>query len=749
MLRRSPIEVLDAGQSGQAVRPDNVCSRMENFVWDPVVGGYTAASPPAEYHAAEWLSEDVDDTDYTGTVFGLHHAWIGQREVLLRHQGDNVYMHAPWEPDWIPVVGASATALLEDDTFASLSAGGRTFLTQFVTTPKGVVIIPQGTRAYFFDGEVVLPLGYDAVPSAPRPLGPRYGFTAGTYTSATYRDYYFGYAHNGLNMNKVMGLCRLGTVDAVALDVQSGGNRSNPLGGVLKPGEWRAAVQLVDYFGFLSPVSPLSSPALGPKQDNLTKERATDEDELADRLRFQIAWEDIPLGREGTIGRILGRTKDLRASGTAQVFQMSPNGPPGSLEFATLPDNVTVMYPDNTSDSRLQGPLTEVDAMPRFGVGAYAFGRLWIGAVDGDLGRIQGSHPGMFGSLDPSARLYPAFGGRIVALHASTAGLLVLTERSAHLVRPMESYDGFISDTISTTLGCVSPSTVVSVADRVLWLSSKGVVQLFEGRVEVISDTQSDVLERVNGAWAGRSCAVWSEEAREYRLAVPLDGATYNNHILVCRIAENGPVWTSLTYLRARAMAVTTDTRAYVLVLGDAKADRSHPDDAGNDFEGEWTPGLWVMDRESAGIREANDPEWVLETAWLSANGMIERKTPIYVHLLLMEHGEFTFSAETQRDYRSSPALASISAQPVASDNPQELLGDTALGSEVSDPMLPADSGTRDAMFRSARPYWHRFEVYVPNSEWFRLRFSGSGPFTVLALRFTYQDGADVGPRSG
>jgi hypothetical protein len=93
-------------------------------------------------------------------------------------------------------------------------------------------------------------------------------------------------------------------------------------------------------------------------------------------------------------------------------------------------------------------------------------------------------------------------------------------------------------DVISTERGTVAPETVCQVGKDVWFLSHGGIYavsQALDNRLQAVAEPVSAPIEplmnRINWAYAAGACATVVNN--QYFLAVPLDGATHNNAVLV------------------------------------------------------------------------------------------------------------------------------------------------------------------------------------------------------------------------
>lgn len=99
--------------------------------------------------------------------------------------------------------------------------------------------------------------------------------------------------------------------------------------------------------------------------------------------------------------------------------------------------------------------------------------------------------------------------------------------------------------TLTTKVGTVATRSVVDVGDTVVFLAEDGVRVMSRGADDQIAGSRPPVsepiqpyIDRISWAYVQRAQAVWYRE--KYWLAVPLDGATLNTHLLVWDMRSNG-----------------------------------------------------------------------------------------------------------------------------------------------------------------------------------------------------------------
>ena len=724
------------GQNDLIFATEDQAGRLHNLVATPY-GTLRTVVGPCEYVQTR---TNIQFPEPAGgryqAMLGLHHAYLegGRREVLLAHFDGAVQEHRGWEMNSAGGPASSGWRLVLSTTGAQGSSVGAArnedaravdFLTQFVSTPSGVVIVPQDGRAFFYDGEVCLPLGYDRAPGPPNALAP----VRGDYVDgglSGYADPQSGYVKTGRTMDPIYGTARIGTVRGTALDVSSG--RSNPLGGVLESGVWRAAAQWVDYFGNLSPVGPLSPPAQCRKEDNLVKDRARDGDEAVDRLRVQFAWTQITPGPEGTVGRILHRTHDLLNSGIAGLYEVPSDAAGTTVAYATLPDNETQMFPDNVPDAWLTVPAADVVPVPQFRVAAQAFGRLWIGNWAGSYGQVRFSMPGRWGTFLRNDVLVPdPRGWDVTGFLLTKMGLLIFTEASTHMVAPNDEGTGFRAVTLSRSAGCVSPNSAqVLPGGLPIWLGREGWYTLDkDGGVSLVSqEIQETVVDRINRAYWRHAVAAVCHRSGEYRCWVPVDGGRQT----LC-VVFDGEAWRTRDDVDARAVTTTDDHRKYVLALGYVAC------------EGPLTvPSVWVLDHEGLGPRRALERTAVVETTWVRAMQSDTDAQNISVMVWARETSTAVAPrTDFMRDWRVFPTTHTVLDNPanlVAPDDAPLCWGDAVVGGTYRpEARQPERDRTRIPTHWTRRaPYWFRVDT-LNAGKVFRARLTVTGDFDFVGLR--------------
>jgi hypothetical protein len=771
--------------SGKLFLPDDVGARIENLYPTeegtlrtvegplPYLPNYATGGAPA---AAFQANITIPRYGYMHGVFQGNIGPSGERDILLIHTGSEIWEFQGWNRGWSKLIASAGSPGPAPAIVAELLNSRRpNFPTQFEFTQNGVVIVPQNSRAYFYDGTCIAPLGFTEAPTAPLGLGPEDSLSFPDYAGKFYVDLDpgdpdprfrrpggvndEGYAWDGLQ-GRVSGMIpsfrygRLGFTrnpisfagageEVVSSSPNAIQSPLNPevaqlctVGGWVEPGEWRAAVQFVDQWGNLSPLSGRSNPVTVSQQystDFVLEDVNNDPPHQAQgnsfvaqstRVRKQVAWTGIERGPYYTAGRILHRTKDLEHAGTSQLFEVPLDSLENATTFATIPDNVTDTFPDNIPDNWLVAPAREVVAVPEFRLCRVAFGCLWIANTPGAPGLLRPSMPGRWGTFLANEELYPdPRGAEITGLWRVPQGLLAFTNKSTYLIIPAEG-GGFTSVTVSSEAGCTAPNSICTLKSGVvMWMGADG-FYAFEGTdsysrgVTFISTDIDLFVQRVTESRRMQACAAVDSKTGEYRCWTSLDGSIHNN---ICFIFD-GKGWRTRTDVDARDVCVTQDHRNYMISVGRA----------------ETVNGLWLVDHESITAQPPGllNREGIIETAWLTAADSEEKRTAQVIYLWLRETENTTLTIEVMRDWRNT-IIETTTAKRYSGDDIPKFWSETVLGSEGS-------------LWQKKRPYWTRAAVYVPSAEVFKFRIRGAGKWEFVGLQIAesprYAGGARIPP---
>jgi hypothetical protein len=763
------------GQSDAVLAPSKFARKVRNFYLTEE-GTLRSVPGPAIYQPSRYESGDTP-LAYPDPVDGVfHHRLQNGRDILLVQVGGKILEHQGWATTlagkWNELIGDTGTA---DYRFKLETERSRCFLTQFVGTPNGVVIIPQGggdyARALFYDGFIVAPLGFDSAPPSPEGWGPQNEYVANAATTIdTWQDNanILGYAVSAQHdtdtgkskgIPPAYGTFRLGTISQQPLTPGTG--NTNPLGAQLLKGEWRVRAQLRDIWGNRSPLSPPSSPVQLQPQENVSEDRELPGfDRAGERLKHQVVWRLHPSNREEAVaGLDLYRSKDLVNSGDPRFYKLFDYATAGHLVHTTLPGAVAGLFPDNIPDAWLIDAAEEIEPVPMFKLAVLSMGRLWVANCKGDPGRVQASLPGLFGTFPANQRYYPdASGTETTALHAVPGGLLSFTEFSTFLIEPNDAGNGYRIVPVSAAVGCVSPDTVKTMPDgTVVWLSREGFMAWRpggDGAPVPVSSAIRRKVRSINPTWRIRSCAAVDTRMGEYRCWVPVNGSSSNSLGFIW----DGELWRERDDVAVQAVCVSNDEREYMLAVGTATQNRTT-----------WSvpavaevQDLYVLDHDHGGaVRSSSETrEAVIETSWLRAPASAVRVTPTRIRLWLRETSSAQFKVEVMRDWREHVVQnfevgESEAPYLFAKDDEPPFLGTAVLGGTVQERNLrdlfnQLPKGTDSVRWLGRRPWWQNIDIAVHDCEVFKLRFTFTGDAEFIGLQFLEESAnADLGSANG
>jgi len=449
-----------------------------------------------------------------------------------------------------------------------------------------------------------------------------------------------------------------------------------------------------------------------------------------DKMQKQVLWKDISVhetSTEGlpapecrTVGRLLLRTRDLYNSGTTELFVLPSNAQGGVFGFATIPDNIATIYPDNIPDAWLNTRSVEVDPMPAFRLCKLALGRMWYANSVGDPGVVRWTLPGRFGTLGKGDFVYPdPRGGEITGLWAVPAGILFFTESSTFLATDTSAETGLSYQTLSTTVGCVSPDSIATMINgTTVWLGQDGFYAYQDGVVSYFSEQIRRELRLINKARQLQACAAVDYVTGEYRCWVPMESSVPNNVCYIYDAKGAATGWRRRTDVKVTCVTVTKDHRAYMIVGGSQESQASLSN-------ARYIP--FVLDHAHsrpalAGLDVVN---WAFETTWLLNENDFEKQTAVTVYFWLRETTSSTFDIIVYRDWRKEDIeTQTVSTYPVSDAPP--FWGTSTLGSGDT--------------LRNRRPYWSRAEIYVPSCEVFKIRASvkDGSPIEFVGLSFDF-----------
>lgn len=711
--RLSKDPLLLRGESGQLLTTPEIAARIENFVPTPE-GTLRSIEGPLPYVPRD---KSGNFPSIYSTMRGVFHATLrgGATDILLLHTGTGIYSFRGWRPSdpWEEIAGGAGTQV----PMSLPDSSAPQFPTQFEATPTGIVIVPHGGRAIFFDGDVALPLGYSETPGPLTGYGPTRVST--TSSQPNDRTGYAVSAHPGdsFTQHEDFGNGRLGTLHApIAVDdghtVHSASSvyvKTEYRAGMVT-GEYQASYQWVDFFGNLSPLAARSNGVtLYAQTCSAGPEEVPNEQPLK-----HLLWQGLASGPKGTIGRNISRTRDTLNSGTQKLFQVpSSVGVVTYGAFATVADNVSDQWPDNVPDNWCLVEPHDIQPVPLFKLCRLAFGRLWIANTNEEPGLLVPSMPGRYGTFPRGGEMFPdSGGGEITGLYTVPAGMLVFTASSTFLLTQGADGTGFLLNSLSSSIGCVAPSSCASLTDgTAVWLGREG-FYAFTGEGIVLA---SGALKlSVNPTRAKAACAVFDSTHKEYRCWAASTGSTEND---TCYTFD-GANWRRRVHEKLAAVCVTKDHRQYTIGVGTTEKQFEL-----GDFGSMITRGIWVLDR-SHGKWPAKAPTATIETGWMTWTTSQQRRSAKTVYVALRETNESNLTLKVYRDWRmgGTPVYEdkNVTLHPVEDVPP--LWGTTTY-----------DDGSE---WVRRRLYWKRIDVSVPACEVFKIVLETPNPFEFMAIAF-------------
>lgn len=686
-----------------------------------------------------------------GPMYGIHHCILGARDVLLLHTGEQLWELHPWDnaQKWHILIGDTSSAQL--DRKLPRASALNDWPTQFVSTGSGVVILAPEGRAYYYDGHIVAPLGFGEAPAAPSGRGPKSSATwvnEATGTGDGQGDYVNdkGYAHNRL-MNRgsdgddIFGFGRVGTVESLPnintslgdLDAYGEGSTAAQL----LEGRWRCRVAWIDPWGNLSPLSGDSNDVTCDRQlstgvtggSGFKGSAGAGEAVWLDAkcARFHMLWQGFGGGPEHTVGKNLYRTKDLLNSGDTNYYLLSNHAQVSADAFATIPDAMTPMYPDNTPDGWLSVRAPEVDPVPIHRLGALAFGRYWAAHLLGAPASLRPSVISLYGTFEAGELYTPdPTAGQITGLHTIDQGLLVFTETSTFLFMPNDSGRGFQFRTLSASIGCAAPSSIAMTRfGMTVWLARDGFYGFDGQQIRFLFDEHRDLARQFNLARIGASNGYFDPRSGQYHCWVPWQTATKPNR----RFKFDGRYWTHDAYSGLEAMVsttVTADHRSMVIGAGDIE----------NPATGTPIIGVWALDH-------GHDTQTATaKTGWIRAFNSNFRASIKQVRFWLRETGNGSATIKIRRDYRNETddPDRTIGLQPevVETGAPSPYHQRTPHTLYKNADLWDVDSSST-AVVRRRRPFWTHRTIQIPKCEVFQLEISSSSFFEIAGLQYDFE----------
>ena len=728
--------------------PDSLANKIQNMS-ETARNTLKSIKGPAPYIPA--YGQQLPQPSYQA-IKGLFHGTLrdGEKEVLLAvaHNGTGYILleFNGWNRSW-----SIAHEWKPDEPLSKYPE----FPTQFEQCPNGIVVISQHDavpRFYDEDGHCAT-LGYSKVPGAPSIMGPsnykRYQFdSANINNSKTFTpngdgfsvdgNIYSTWAYTGSDSQTQMHATfmngRIGTTFSDGTVEASGGlsetsadNGFAP--GILLSGAYNGAVQWVDKYGNFSAISPRSNTVLFTQASSYNPSNSVQNtaglygNNLAqppENLLKQLMWQNISVCNEQsqdskTVARNVYRTKDIKNNESAtDLFLLNTNADGGVYDFASIPDNQSTIFVDNAPDGWISQKAPDVVPMQRFRLCKLAFGRMFYANSPEDSGLIKYSMKGRWGTILSENMFYPdPGGGPVTGMAAVKDGLLVFTESSSFLITDTSQETGFAVTTLSTTAGCVAPSSIHTTETGVtIWLGRNAFYAYQGGSIVYFSESIREDLEFLNTSRQSQAVASCDVATGEYRCWVATNSSKVNDTCYIYDARQPNTGWRTRTDIKASAVCVTKDHRGYMLAAGSVGTEPA------------LTPhSVYVLDKEAPStVYSLPTREYVIETNWLLNEDNFDSKSPLTVYLWMVETSSQSLNVEVYRDWRKS-LVHTETVNLYYENDPPPFLGQAKLGSST---------------VRKNRPFWCKAKVFVPSCEVFKIILKSTSHIEFVGMSYEF-----------
>jgi hypothetical protein len=159
-------------------------------------------------------------------------------------------------------------------------------------------------------------------------------------------------------------------------------------------------------------------------------------------------------------------------------------------------------------------------------------------------------------AIDPTyfAEFRTNDGDVIRALKAYQSDLIVLKERSVHRLVG-DNPSNFLTQQVSDQYGCVSNRAAITFENYLWFLDPKGIVEYNGANIQIVSNKIEPTFTSMNVAAARENaCGIHFRQQNEVWFAIPTNGATYNNTIVVYDYLAQA--WTTYKGVDASSVAI-------------------------------------------------------------------------------------------------------------------------------------------------------------------------------------------------
>ena len=590
---------------------------------------------------------------------GVFHAGLygGIADTLIFRAGNTLYRHDGTTRTYVELITD-----LSDETRPS-------YPDQFCVINDKIIWtngIDQA-RVIRYD-DMVTPLGFDKIPSAPDAHGP-------SPMTVSQRDNNYpntqGYSWNGNigtpggSLDGQTGSILSGTwfyylrYEDVHGNLSAPSLASNAVGITSMQTDPAAAGQAPATTSVITALFPFGDRHIGVELDDLTRQFAID------------IGDDAP---DHCVAMHLYRTSDT----------VNTSGEPRFL--TRIPNNRSVTYPDPRSDAYLGPPMGSSVPVPVFRIMAAHQGRLVIGNIAGAPGLIRRSEPGFPGTFDELEFVYPDSGGaEVTGLTSHNGTLLAVTRSSTYSLQEFS-----MPVPLSQGIGSVAPRSVVGMRDGTLgWLGHDGFYAWRQGSSVTLISAPIDrtIRNDINRGRMQMAVATFDAESGEYRCALAPAGSTYNTLIL-CFDGEN---WRRMKMrMHIADWGQTDDWRRYTVA---AATETSVAIGMTRKSKTSTATNLYVMDHE---VVSYEPPTRTIKyrSGWLRSDSLA--MTPTHIRVMYMGLIDSYDGEMTIRFYKNGSWAEAVDTQTLKTlgvDNGSNVVTDIAgsavLGtSKAHDPRL-------------------------------------------------------------
>lgn len=500
-------------ESDRVYKPESLARKISNLTYTRAPGGTLESTGHSSiYEPGHSFAAYITGLGYVETLGGAN-------QVLLARAGTSLYMHEGWNQSWTTVLTGLTydNSSLYPDVFCVVNS--RVIWSNGVDEPKLI----DCSRSY---GDLITPLGFNTIPSAPTVQGVVAGATQ-MYTAQNYS----GYVHVG----------RIGTV-------QDNGGED----GALLAGSWVYAIQHEDSFGNLSPLSALSAPASVQLQStgylttfNSDYERLNHLDSMTRSFFVQA----LDMGESHVAATRLYRSTDLRnSSGDMWLLGRWAGREPFSV-------------PDHASDGEIEGSLKpkSIVTMAPFRVACEYQGRLVIGNFNDAPQMIRFSEVAFPANMLTDNWVIPdPSGGQVTGLASFGNSCIAFTESGVYSLRIEDNVAG--CQPITKGCGCVAPASVKQLSNgSIVWLGSDGFYSMDRGYgLKRLSDALNNTVTRFNKAKLGSSVAAVDPATGRYFCSVAVGDTPIPNTLFIYDPLTEGWVESPLDGRSVTAMVACT-----------------------------------------------------------------------------------------------------------------------------------------------------------------------------------------------